>query len=152
MRAHYGVHAFVQERGLVRTATGGFTIVELVATIVILGILSAVALPKFQNLSTSARSASCLAWKSTLEGGSAINFGARVAVATAGSALTTCTSAALGGIVAGGLPAAGSGNAVSVAGTFSAGAVTNGTTGSCSIEYSAAGGACTATVTLIGIN
>ena len=35
----------------------GFTIIELVAVIVILGILSAVAFPKFQNLSGSAKTA-----------------------------------------------------------------------------------------------
>jgi MSHA pilin protein MshA len=38
-------------------ASGGFTIIELVAVIVILAILAATALPKFQSLSTSAKTA-----------------------------------------------------------------------------------------------
>ena len=40
-----------------RRACAGFTVVELITVIVILGILSAVALPRFSNLETEARSA-----------------------------------------------------------------------------------------------
>jgi MSHA pilin protein MshA len=41
-----------------RRAQGGFTLIELIAVIVILGILAATALPKFADLSIDARKAS----------------------------------------------------------------------------------------------
>src|SRR6185312_16653579 len=100
-----------------------------------------------------ARSASCQAWKGSIEGGSAINYAARVANSANGTVLTTCGTGSLtgiGAVVSGGLPAANSGQAVSIV----SGSIpnTNGSAGSCVIEYSAAGSTCQVTVNVNAIN
>ena len=57
-----------------RRVQKGFTIIELVVVIVILGILAAVAFPKFQDLSGDARTAVLNGGKAAIQSAAVISF------------------------------------------------------------------------------
>jgi len=82
----------------------GFTLIELVVVIVLLGILGVTALGKFQNLSAQAADAAEQGIGGEISSASAINFAARTLTPGAGTAITTatCTAAALGPLMASG--------------------------------------------------
>ena len=80
----------------------GFTLIELVMVIVILGILAAVALPKFVNLSGDAKQAALSGYAGALASANAINVsGCAVSngVVTAGKCSTVAKCSDLGALL-----------------------------------------------------
>ena len=128
-----------------KKSQGGFTLIELVVVIVLLGILGVTALGKFQNLSDDASDAATQGVASEISAGSAINFAEGVVqnpaaypVPIAGA---SCTNALLAPLLASGVMPTGI--------TVSGAAVCAGAGGSIECTFTHANGTTPAVVGII---
>jgi len=76
------------------TKKNGFTLIELVIVIVILGILAVIAIPQFIDLSGDANRSSVKGIAGALGSASAINYAARKENSANGVAISNCTGVA----------------------------------------------------------
>lgn len=149
---------FLTEDLPMKKAQQGFTLIELVMVIVILGVLAAVAIPKFIDLKSDAASASVNGVAGALSSGSAINYSIYTAKGTSGSTAGTgtvklvnsCDAAKL--VLQGGAFPSGGGTYTAPTATFTSTAADPGAVNSCTLTFTpSSGSVATASFTAIAV-
>ena len=127
-----------------KRAQAGFTMIELVIVIVILGILAAVAIPKYIDMKDDAAKAAVAGVAGALSSAMMVNYATRSANNTKGVAVADCDTPAV--LQGGALPTQGGAYAITAA------AVAAGASAICTLTFTPTGGSAqTSTFAAIGI-